>query len=47
LRDRAGEQWALAGFEIVTIVSLAVLLYFGSEAHGKSFVQSIPLKLPE
>ena len=40
LRDRVGYQWALAGFEIVTIVTLAVLLYFGSEAHGKSFVHT-------
>jgi SHS family lactate transporter-like MFS transporter len=39
LRDRVGYQWALAGFEIVTIVALSLLLWLGSEAHGKSFVK--------
>jgi SHS family lactate transporter-like MFS transporter len=38
LHHRFGYQWALAGFEIVTIVSLAILLISGSEAHGKQFV---------
>src|SRR5208337_2388801 len=33
-----GYQWALASFEVVTIVALAVLLWRGAEAHGKSFV---------
>lgn len=37
LRDWLGYRWAIAGFEIVTIVALAVLLWFGAEAHGKSF----------
>jgi MFS transporter, SHS family, lactate transporter len=40
LRDRVGYQWALAGFEIFTIVALALLLWGGSEAHGKSFVKT-------
>ncbi len=40
LRDRVGYQWALAGFEIITIVTLAILLAVGREAHGRSFVQS-------
>jgi SHS family lactate transporter-like MFS transporter len=40
LRDRVGYQWALAGFEIVTILTLAALLWRGSEAHGRSFVRS-------
>lgn len=40
LRDRVGYQWALAGFEIVTILTLAVLLLSGSEAHGRSFVKT-------
>jgi SHS family lactate transporter-like MFS transporter len=40
LRDHVGYQWALAGFEIVTIVTLAVLLAVGSEAHGRKFVDS-------
>jgi len=37
LRDHVGYQWALAGFEIVTIVTLAVLLAIGTEAHGRKF----------
>jgi SHS family lactate transporter-like MFS transporter len=39
LRDHVGYQKALAGFEIVTIVTLAVLLRFGSEEHGRSFLR--------
>ena len=38
LRQRFGYQWALAGFEIVTIFALAVLLLCGTEAHGRQFV---------
>ncbi len=38
LRQKFGYQWALAGFEIATIVTLALLLWRGAEAHGKSFV---------
>jgi MFS transporter, SHS family, lactate transporter len=41
LRGRFGYQWALAGFEVVTILALAILLWRGSEAHGKSFVRPI------
>ncbi|HUL14602.1 MAG TPA: MFS transporter [Terriglobales bacterium] len=37
LRDLVGYQWAIAGFELLTIVTLIVLLVFGSEHHGKSF----------
>jgi SHS family lactate transporter-like MFS transporter len=37
LRDHVGYQWALAGFEIVTIVTLAILLAVGTEAHGRKF----------
>jgi SHS family lactate transporter-like MFS transporter len=40
LRDRVGYQWAIAGFEIVTIVVLAILLGFGREEHNRSFVRS-------
>jgi SHS family lactate transporter-like MFS transporter len=40
LSHRVGYQWALAGFEVVTIVTLALLLWGGSEAHGKSFVRA-------
>jgi MFS transporter, SHS family, lactate transporter len=39
LRHRFGYEWALAGFEIVTIVSLAILLLGGTEAHGREFVR--------
>lgn len=38
LRERFGYSWALAGFEVVTILSLAVLLWRGAEEHGRSFV---------
>ena len=44
LRDRVGYQWAIAGFEVVTILMLAVLLLLGSERHGRSFVRD-PLKI--
>jgi MFS transporter, SHS family, lactate transporter len=39
LRERFGYGWALAGFEAVTILALALLLWWGAEAHGKSFVR--------
>ncbi len=39
LRERFGYSWALAGFESVTILSLALLLWWGAEAHGKSFLR--------
>jgi SHS family lactate transporter-like MFS transporter len=39
LRDRVGYQWAIAGFEIVTILTLAALLWRGSEQHSRSFVR--------
>jgi SHS family lactate transporter-like MFS transporter len=45
LRDRVGYQWAIAGFEVVTIVTLAILLLLGTERHGRSFVRD-PLKDP-
>jgi SHS family lactate transporter-like MFS transporter len=40
LRDHVGYQWAIAGFEIVTIVTLAVLLLLGTEEYGKDFKRS-------
>lgn len=43
LRDRVGYQWAIAGFEIVTIVTLSILLLLGTERHSRSFVRD-PLK---
>ncbi len=39
LRVRVGYQWAIAGFEVVTILTLTVLLLLGSERHGRSFVR--------
>lgn len=38
LHLRFGYQRAIAGFELVTILTLAVLLWCGSERHGRSFV---------
>lgn len=43
LRGRFGYQWALAGFELVTILSAALLLWAGSEAHNRSFVRDANL----
>jgi SHS family lactate transporter-like MFS transporter len=43
LRDRVGYQWAIAGFEIVTIAVLAVLLWQGKEKHSRSFVRDVKL----
>jgi SHS family lactate transporter-like MFS transporter len=40
LRDHFGYQWALAGFEVLTILSLAILLWLGTEAHGREFTKS-------
>jgi SHS family lactate transporter-like MFS transporter len=40
LRDHVGYQWAIAGFEIVTIVTLAVLLLCGTEQHNKDFTHA-------
>jgi MFS transporter, SHS family, lactate transporter len=42
LRDHVGYQWAIAGFEVVTILTLAILLWVGTEAHGRSFVREEP-----
>jgi len=40
LRERFGYSWALAGFEVVTILSLVILLWWGAEEHGRSFLSS-------
>src|SRR6185295_4663002 len=37
LRDRVGYSWALAGFEIVVMVVLTVVLLLGREEHGRAF----------
>ncbi len=39
LREHFGYSWALAGFETVTVLSLVLLLWWGAEEHGKSFVR--------
>jgi SHS family lactate transporter-like MFS transporter len=39
LRDHVGYRWAIAGFEIVTILTIATLLLIGTERHGRSFVR--------
>ena len=43
LHLRFGYQWAMAGFELVTIATLAVLLWRGTESHSRSFVRSTSL----
>ncbi len=40
LRDQVGYRWALAGFEIVTILALCVIILMGSERRGRSFVEA-------
>jgi len=37
LRDRIGYQWSIATFEIVTILTLSLLLWKGVEQHGRRF----------
>src|SRR5437867_11113722 len=37
LRDKVGYSWALAGFELVVIAVLVVVLLAGREEHGRSF----------
>jgi MFS transporter, SHS family, lactate transporter len=39
LREKFGYSWALAAFEAVSILCLALLLWWGAEAHGKSFLR--------
>jgi SHS family lactate transporter-like MFS transporter len=40
LRDLVGYQWAIAGFELVTITVLTILLWRGKENHSRSFVRN-------
>jgi len=42
LREHFGYSWALAGFEVVTILSLILLLWSGAEEHGRSFMTHPP-----
>jgi MFS transporter, SHS family, lactate transporter len=39
LRDQLGYPWALTSFELIVIAGLALLLIFGRENHGKSFLR--------
>jgi SHS family lactate transporter-like MFS transporter len=39
LRDFVGYQWAIAGFEIVSILTLAIILLTGTEAHNRAFLR--------
>jgi SHS family lactate transporter-like MFS transporter len=39
LRDHLGYPWALTSFELVVIAGLALLLIFGKENHGRSFLR--------
>ncbi|GAC1662612.1 MAG: MFS transporter [Candidatus Acidiferrum sp.] len=40
LRDRVGYPWALAGFEVATILIGATVLFLGAEAHGRRFLRT-------
>jgi SHS family lactate transporter-like MFS transporter len=42
LISRVGYPWAIAGFEIVTILMLTILLLSGTERHSRSFVRETP-----
>jgi SHS family lactate transporter-like MFS transporter len=41
LREQFGYQWALAGFEMVTILALVAILVPGAEHHSRSFVRGL------
>jgi len=44
LRGKVGYPWAIGGFAIVTIGTLAILLLWGKEEHSRSFVRSEVVK---
>jgi SHS family lactate transporter-like MFS transporter len=46
LRNRVGYNWAMAGFEIVTIVVLGIAVALGPERRGRSFVETAPVETP-
>jgi SHS family lactate transporter-like MFS transporter len=46
LSKRVGYGWALAGFEIFTIVVLAIAVAFGPERRGRSFVEPAAVESP-
>ena len=39
LRGWIGYRWAIAGFEMATIVTLAIIIHLDKEAHARSFVR--------
>jgi SHS family lactate transporter-like MFS transporter len=41
LRDAIGYRWAIASFEIVTIVLLAIVVWLGREERGKVFTKTL------
>jgi SHS family lactate transporter-like MFS transporter len=43
LRDRLGYAWALTAFELCVIAALSVMLVFGAEKRGRSFVREAAL----
>jgi SHS family lactate transporter-like MFS transporter len=46
LSNRVGYGWALAGFEIFTIVILGIAVAFGPERRGRSFVEPARVETP-
>ncbi len=43
LRDRVGYAWALTAFELVVIACLSLVLIFGKENRGRSFLREKPV----
>ena len=37
LGKRFGYSWAMAGYEVVVMITLVIILAFGRENHGRSF----------
>ncbi len=46
LRNRVGYNWAMAGFEIFTIIILAIAVALGPERRGRSFMEPAPVETP-
>ena len=46
LRNRVGYNWAMAGFEIVTIIVLGIAVGLGPERRGRSFVEPARVESP-
>jgi len=42
LRDRLGYSWALTAFELCIVAALSLMLFFGQEKRGRSFVREDP-----